>query len=144
MWYFWNSLFRSATASSLAKWYGQATDIMHHRGPDDSGYFVKKNIGLGHRRLSIIDLASGHQPMANEDGSIIVVYNGEIYNYKEIQRELALCGHSFRTDCDTEVIVHGYEQWGVDCLQRFNGMFAFVLADTKHRAIMDCSRPARH
>lgn len=106
-----------------------ATDSMYHRGPDDAGYFLWKNIGLGHRRLSIIDLASGHQPMVNEDGSIVVVFNGEIYNYKEIKKDLQLHGHHFRTDCDTEIIVHSYEQWGVDCLQRFNGMFAFVLAD---------------
>ncbi|HEY62422.1 MAG TPA: asparagine synthetase B, partial [Anaerolineae bacterium] len=86
-----------------------ATDTMYHRGPDDSGYFFKKNVGLGHRRLSIIDLSSGHQPMTNEDGNIVVVYNGEIYNYKEIKSELVSRGHIFRTDCDTEVIVHAYE-----------------------------------
>lgn len=105
---------------------------MHHRGPDDSGYFVDANTGLGHRRLSIIDLSSGHQPMANEDGKVVVVYNGEIYNYQEIKEELVGKGHVFRTDCDTEVIVHGYEEWGTDCLQRFNGMFAFIVLD-KHR-----------
>ena len=113
----------------------EATDVMHHRGPDDSGYFVDSNTGLGHRRLSIIDLSSGHQPMTNEDGAVVLVYNGEIYNYKEIKGELVSKGHIFRTDCDTEVIVHGYEEWGEDCLQKFNGMFAFVLLDKRHRRI---------
>ncbi len=113
----------------------EATDVMHHRGPDDSGYFVDGNTGLGHRRLSIIDLSSGHQPMSNENGEVVVVYNGEIYNYKEIREELKSKGHIFRTDCDTEVIVHGYEEWGTDCLQKFNGMFAFVLLDKRHRRL---------
>ena len=106
-----------------------ATDTMYHRGPDDSGYFAERNTGLGHRRLSIIDLSSGHQPMMNEDGRVVVVYNGEIYNYSEIKRTLIDCGHVFRTDCDTEVIVHAYEEWGTDCVQKFIGMFAFVLLD---------------
>ncbi len=113
----------------------ESTDVMHHRGPDHSGYFVDGNTGLGHRRLSIIDLSFGHQPMTNEDGEVIVVYNGEIYNYKEIKGELVSKGHIFRTDCDTEVIVHGYEEWGPDCLQKFNGMFAFVLLDKRHRRL---------
>lgn len=112
-----------------------ATDEMHHRGPDDSGYLVDSNTGLGHRRLSIIDLASGHQPMTNEDGNVIVVYNGEIYNYKEIKAELLVKGHVFRTDCDTEVIVHAYEEWGTECLKKFNGMFAFIVYDMKQREL---------
>jgi len=106
-----------------------ATNTMIHRGPDDCGFFVHNNIGLGHRRLSIIDLSSGHQPMTNENGNIVVVYNGEIYNYKEIKAELVSHGHIFRTDCDTEVIVHAYEQWGVESVHKFNGMFAFVVLD---------------
>lgn len=113
----------------------EATDAMHHRGPDDSGYFVDGNTGLGHRRLSIIDLASGHQPMTNEDGQVIVGYNGEIYNYKEIQKDLISRGHVFRTDCDTEVIVHSYEEWGIGCLKRFNGMFAFLLFDRTRQLV---------
>ena len=113
----------------------EASDVMHHRGPDDSGYFVDGSTGLGHRRLSIIDLSSGHQPMTNENGGVIVVYNGEIYNYKEIKEELIGKGHIFRTDCDTEVIVHGYEEWGTDCLQKFNGMFAFLLFDKARRLL---------
>ncbi|MCD6272957.1 MAG: asparagine synthetase B, partial [Deltaproteobacteria bacterium] len=86
-----------------------ATTTMVHRGPDGCGYFVHKNVGLGHRRLSIIDLSTGKQPMFNEDERIATVYNGEIYNYKEIKKELEAKGHIFKTDCDTEVIVHGYE-----------------------------------
>lgn len=113
----------------------EATDVMYHRGPDDSGYFVEGNVGLGHRRLSIIDLSSGHQPMTNEDDSIVVVYNGEIYNYKEIKEGLVSRGHVFRTDCDTEVIVHGYEEWGTDCLHKFNGMFALLLFDKKRKLL---------
>lgn len=112
-----------------------ATDIMRHRGPDDSGYFVEDSLGLGHRRLSIIDLDAGHQPMTNEDGNIIIVYNGEIYNYKEIKQDLVNRGHVFRTDCDTEVIVHGFEEWGTDCLHKFNGMFAFIVFDKHHQLL---------
>ncbi len=112
-----------------------ATDCMTHRGPDDSGYYVAGNMGFGHRRLSIIDLSSGHQPMTNEDGQVITVYNGEIYNYQEIRQELIAKGHIFRTNCDTEVIIHGYEEWGVDCIQRFNGMFAFALWDNRKKRL---------
>lgn len=107
----------------------QATDTMIHRGPDDAGYFAENNVGLGHRRLSIIDLSSGHQPMTNETGDILVVYNGEIYNYKEIKITLVKLGHSFKTDCDTEVIVHAYEEWGYDSVNKFIGMFAFIVFD---------------
>ena len=113
----------------------KATDLMSHRGPDDSGYFVSRNIGLGHRRLSIIDLSSGHQPMMNEDGRIYTVYNGEIYNFSEIRQDLILKGHTFVTNCDTEVIVHGYEEWGIECVQRFNGMFAFVIWDSREKRL---------
>jgi len=111
------------------------TDAMVHRGPDDWGVFIDGNVGLGHRRLSIIDLTGGHQPMFNEDRSIVVVYNGEIYNFKEIKDELVLKGHAFKTDCDTEVIVHAYEEWGRECVQRFNGMFGFALWDRKNKRI---------
>ena len=108
-----------------------ATNTMTHRGPDGSGYYVHNNIGLGHRRLSIIDLSTGNQPMFNEDKQIVTVYNGEIYNYREIKNELQAKGHIFKTNCDTEVIVHGYEQWGVDCVDKFNGMFAFSVWDNR-------------
>ena len=106
-------------------------DSLSHRGPDDAGFYVSAGIGLGHRRLSIIDLASGHQPLFNEDRSVVVVYNGEIYNFQDLARELQAKGHVFRTHCDTEVIVHAWEEWGESCVDRFRGMFAFGLWDEK-------------
>jgi asparagine synthase (glutamine-hydrolysing) len=105
------------------------TDSLVHRGPDDSGYHLAPGLGLGHRRLSIIDLHGGRQPLFNEDRSVVVVYNGEIYNYRELAAELARRGHVFRTESDTEVIVHGWEEWGPDCVEKFRGMFAFALWD---------------
>jgi len=87
------------------------TDTIAHRGPDDEGYFISGPIGLGFRRLSIIDLAGGHQPMFDAERSVCVVFNGEIYNYRELRVELENCGHRFQTNCDTEVIVHGYKEW---------------------------------
>jgi len=102
-----------------------------HRGPDDSGTYIDRFIGFGHRRLSIIDVAHGKQPLSNEDGSVWVTYNGEIYNFKELREELLRKGHSFRTECDTEVIVHAYEEYGPDCVSKFNGIFAFALWDRK-------------
>jgi len=104
-------------------------DIQKHRGPDDHGYHVEPGIGLGHRRLSIIDLTTGHQPLYNEDRSVCVVFNGEIYNYQELIPELVALGHHFRTRSDTEVIVHAWEAWGESCVTRFRGMFAFALWD---------------
>jgi asparagine synthase (glutamine-hydrolysing) len=106
-----------------------------HRGPDEGGIHAEPGVGLGHRRLSIIDLASGHQPLFNEDGSVAVVFNGEIYNYPELMKELAGLGHVFRTHCDTEVIVHAWEQWGETCVERFRGMFAFGLWDRNKRTL---------
>ena len=102
---------------------------LHHRGPDAGGVHFEPGVALAHRRLSIIDLSTGQQPLYNEDGSVAVVFNGEIYNFQEIVKELAACGHSFRTRSDTEVIVHGWEQWGASCVTRFRGMFAFALWD---------------
>ncbi len=110
-------------------------DRQTHRGPDDSGYFVAPGIGLGHRRLSIIDLAGGHQPLFNEDRSVVVVYNGEIYNFQELVRELVALGHHFRTRSDTEVIVHAWEEWGAACVDRFRGMFAFALWDANKETL---------
>ena len=107
------------------------TDSLAHRGPDGQGFHLAEGIGLGHRRLSIIDLAGGQQPMYNEDGTVAVVYNGEIYNFKELAQELRNCGHRFHSVCDTEVIVHAWEEWGADCVKRFRGMFAFALWDGK-------------
>lgn len=104
-------------------------EAQHHRGPDEGGLHREPGVGLGHRRLSIIDLSSGQQPLYNEDGSVVVVFNGEIYNFQELAQELASQGHRFRTHSDTEVIVHGWEQWGEDCVTRFRGMFAFALWD---------------
>ncbi|MDB1123722.1 XrtA/PEP-CTERM system amidotransferase [Vibrio algarum] len=110
--------------------------IQSHRGPDDEGYYIDENIGLAHRRLSIIDLSGGHQPVFNEDKSVCVVFNGEIYNFESLVTELSNLGHQFSTHSDTEVIVHAWEEWGVDCIQRFRGMFAFALWDIKKRQLL--------
>jgi len=108
------------------------TDSLAHRGPDGQGSFVSGFVGLGHRRLAIIDLSSaGEQPMTNENGTIWITYNGEIYNFQELRRQLQACGHQFKSNTDTEVIIHAYEEWGAACLKRFNGMFAFALWDEK-------------
>jgi asparagine synthase (glutamine-hydrolysing) len=104
-------------------------DLLHHRGPDDEGYFESPGIALGHKRLSIIDLQTGKQPIYNEDGSIVIVYNGELYNYKDLRKDLISSGHRFTTKTDTEVIVHSYEEYGTDCVKKFNGMFAFAIWD---------------
>lgn len=107
-------------------------DSMQHRGPDDAGSFIRGGVALGHRRLSIIDLATGQQPIANEDGSVVLVFNGEIYNYLEVRSELISRGHVFATRTDSEVIVHAYEEYGESCLQHFRGMFAFALWDVRN------------
>jgi asparagine synthase (glutamine-hydrolysing) len=112
------------------------TDAVAHRGPDASGYHLAPGIGLGHRRLSIIDLSTGDQPLANEDGTVWTVFNGEIYNFADVRAELAALGHRFRTSSDTEIIVHGYEQWGERCVERFRGMFAFAVWDATARRLM--------
>lgn len=110
-------------------------DLLIHRGPDDQGLFIEGNIGLGHRRLSIIDLSGGHQPMSNEDGSLWIVYNGEIYNFQGLREELIRNGHIFKTKSDTEIILHLYEEKGVECVKDFNGMFAFAIWDKKDRSL---------
>src|SRR5690348_6978593 len=109
--------------------------VLRHRGPDGAGKLLDCDVGLGHRRLSIIDLDGGSQPIGNEDGRITLVFNGEIYNYVELTAELENLGHRFRTRSDTEVIVHAYEEWGSDCVTRFNGMFAFALWDSARREL---------
>jgi asparagine synthase (glutamine-hydrolysing) len=114
-------------------------DIQHHRGPDDSGIHIEPGIGLAHRRLSIIDLSLGHQPLSNEDGTVWVIYNGEIYNFKELMDDLSRRGHIFRTRCDTEVIVHAWEEWGEKCVRHFRGMFAFAVWD-RNRATLFLAR----
>ena len=112
-----------------------------HRGPDDEGFFEtgtadgQYRLGLAHRRLSIIDLSTGHQPMANEDGSIQIVFNGEIYNYKGLRDELLALGHVYSTNSDTETIVHAYEEWGTACVERFNGAFAFAIWDARKQRL---------
>ncbi|ADJ64245.1 amidotransferase 1, exosortase A system-associated [Herbaspirillum seropedicae] len=110
-------------------------ETQHHRGPDEGGLHVEAGLGLGHRRLSIVDLSSGQQPLFNEDGSVVVVFNGMIYNYRELMRELTALGHQFRSRCDTEVIVHAWEQWGRDCVTRLRGMFAFALWDRQRQTL---------
>ena len=110
-------------------------DAIAHRGPDDDGFHFEAGVGLGHRRLSIIDLSTGHQPLYNEDGTVGVVFNGEIYNYQELVVELSARGHVFRTRSDTEVIVHAWEEWGEACVTRFRGMFAFGLWDRNRETL---------
>lgn len=115
-------------------------EVIKHRGPDDEGQWMEGNIGFGHRRLSIIDLSSaGHQPMCNEDKTIWLTYNGEIYNYIELRPELEARGHHFKSHTDTEVIIHAYEEYGEDCLNKFNGMFAFCLWDSRQNKLF-CAR----
>ncbi len=107
----------------------------HHRGPDEGGLHLEPGLGLGHRRLSIIDLAAGQQPMASADGNLVLVYNGEVYNFAELADELRALGYTFRTHCDTEVILYAYAAWGEACVTRFRGMFAFALWDRPRRQV---------
>ena len=111
------------------------TDILTHRGPDGSGFHVRDGIGLGSRRLAIVDIPGGTQPFYNEDDSVCVVFNGEIYNFQALARELSARGHTFRTRSDTEVIVHAWEEWGPDCAARLNGMFAFAVWDANKKTL---------
>jgi len=106
-----------------------------HRGPDDEGIYTQGGIGLGMRRLSIIDLRTGHQPISNEDGTVWIVFNGEIYNHAALREQLLARGHTFRTSCDTEAIVHLYEEYGRDCVQYLQGMFAFAIWDNRQRRL---------
>jgi asparagine synthase (glutamine-hydrolysing) len=111
-------------------------DVIRHRGPDDDGYYVDGQVALGHRRLAIIDLSpAGHQPMCNETGDVIIVYNGELFNYQLLRVELQAHGHRFFSQSDTEVIVHAYEEWGERCVERFNGQFAFAIWDAKQKTL---------
>src|SRR5213596_1373767 len=111
-------------------------DSIAHRGPDDEGYFVSGPIGLGFRRLSIIDLAGGHQPMADAEETVWIIFNGEIYNYKELRAELQSKGHQFRTNSDTEVIIHGYKEWGTDVFNHLNGMFGLAIWDVRNERLV--------
>jgi asparagine synthase (glutamine-hydrolysing) len=117
----------------------QMTDSLRHRGPDDEGFYIQQNVGLGFRRLSIIDLSTGHQPIANEDESIWIIFNGEIYNYQDLHDDLIRKGHVFKTKSDTETIVHLYEQYGTDCLKFLRGMFGFSIWDNKKQQLF-CAR----
>lgn len=132
----WSARGQSLADSTLRR----MTDVLRHRGPDDDGFYRSvrddgAGVALGFRRLSIIDLAGGHQPLANEDQTVWIVFNGEVYNYRELRPELEARGHRFRTHSDTEVLVHAYEEYGVDCLRRFRGMFAFAIWDVPRQRL---------
>src|SRR5437867_9182800 len=113
------------------------TDAIAHRGPDGEGSFTDGSVGLGHRRLAVIDLTpAGHQPMTNETGDMVLTYNGEIYNFQKLRVELEALGHRFRSRTDTEVVVHAYEEWRERGGERFNGMFAFAVLDRSRRRLV--------
>src|SRR5919202_5881874 len=122
---------RSVDAAALRR----MCDAIRHRGPDDEGYFVRGAVGLGMRRLSIVDVAGGHQPMTNEDGTVHIVYNGEIYNHADYRAELEARGHVYKTHCDTETILHLYEEHGARCVEFLRGMFAFAVWDKPRREL---------
>ena len=111
-------------------------DVIAHRGPDEAGLRCDAQAALAHRRLSIVDLSTGQQPLANEDGTVWVVFNGEIYNHADVRADLLARGHVYRTRSDTETIVHAYEQWGEECVHRFRGMFAFAVWDAPRRRLL--------
>ncbi len=128
----------SRTAVSERGWLALGRDALRHRGPDDAGEWWSADgcVGVGHRRLAIIDLsAAGHQPMQDADGGLCIVFNGEIYNFADLRKELIATGHAFRSHSDTEVILAAYREWGTDCLSRLNGMFAFALYDSRRRQL---------
>src|SRR2546430_6409420 len=112
------------------------TQTIVHRGPDDEGYFFDGPVGLGFRRLSIIDLAGGHQPMSDAEETVWIIFNGEIYNYRELRAELQSKGYQFRTNSDTEVIIHGYKEWGSGVFNHLNGMFGLAIWDVIHQRLV--------
>ena len=116
-------------------------DVIRHRGPDGEGYYTDEHCGLAHRRLSFLDLTNGSQPMSSADGRYVIAYNGEAYNYRELREELIAAGHSFQTNCDTEVILHGYMEWGPEVTRRLRGMFAFVIWDHQKRELYGARDP---
>src|SRR5581483_11762321 len=113
----------------------QMCAAMAHRGPDDDGFYVQGQVGLGMRRLSIVDLSTGHQPITNEDETCFIVFNGEIYNHATLRKDLQARGHRYRTQSDTETIVHLYEEYGRDCVRHLRGMFAFAIWDARKRRL---------
>ena len=116
-------------------------DTIRHRGPDGEGHYIDQHCGIAHRRLSIIDLANGQQPMISPDGRYVLAYNGEIYNFQILRRELVSAGHAFATNCDSEVILHGYMEWGPQVLKRLRGMFAFVIWDREKQELFGARDP---
>src|SRR2546422_9809067 len=108
--------------------------MIRHRGPDEFGIYLGRNVALGNARLSIVDLSGGQQPIGNEDGSLWIVFNGEIFNYVELRAELEARGHQFATTSDTEVLLHAYEEFGPKCLDRFNGQFAFAIWNARDQS----------
>ena len=121
-----HGLYQLDGSPALTEWLARMGNVTTHRGPDDSGAHADGRCAIGMRRLSIIDLSGGHQPIANDDRSLVVVCNGEIYNYRELRRELQALGHRFSTESDSEVVLHGYAQWGERFVERLNGMFGFA------------------
>ncbi len=110
------------------------TDAISHRGPDEEGFFIDGNVFLGHRRLAVIDLKTGSQPMINENGDVTIVFNGEIYNFKDLKDRLS--AHKFKTASDTETLVHGYEEWGEKVFEHLNGMFSVAIWDAKNKKLV--------
>src|SRR6478752_7528059 len=129
----WDST--QANSQSRAALLDRMCTVIRHRGPDDQGTLVTDGVALGMRRLSIIDIAGGHQPISGEDGSVTIVFNGEIYNFHEVKKELEARGHVFKTHSDTEAIVHGFEEFGSACVDRLRGMFAFAIWDEKTKKL---------
>lgn len=123
------------TKSEKEKTIKLMNERIKHRGPDGEGYFIDGDVAFGHRRLSIIDLSTGNQPMFNEDNTVVTVFNGEIYNYQELKEELVKAGHAFKTKSDTEVLIHGYEEWHTDLPKHLRGMFAFAIYDKNHNEV---------
>ena len=119
----------------------EMNDTIIHRGPDDEGYYVDSDIALGFRRLSIIDLKGGEQPIYNENKDLVINFNGEIYNFLELKEELIKCGHKFKSKTDTEVIIHGYEEYGYDVVKKLRGMFSFVIWDIKNKKLFGARDP---
>ena len=112
------------------------TDRIRHRGPDAEGFYTDAHAFLGHRRLSIVDLATGQQPMTQESGDLFLIYNGEIFNHVSLRPELESAGHRYHSKSDTEMILHAYEQYGPACLEKFRGMFSFALWDSRRRRLL--------